>query len=141
MTEKILKRTINLHFEFVPVWAVHISHYSEERYRAIMAFLFYIISGLPREPLLEMLGEFYLSYILKRGHDEMLRNLGSNILEFLQNVDSVHACAKKEYPDMIAPSFRCEADSVSDRMTLHYYSYKEGLFSVAKGILMIISPW
>ena len=80
-----------------------------------------------------MLGEFYLSYLQTEGFDEALRNLGSNILEFLQNLDSMHAYAKKEYPEMVAPSFRCEEDSLSDRMTLHYYSAKEGLFACARG--------
>ncbi|XP_060563345.1 guanylate cyclase soluble subunit beta-2-like [Ruditapes philippinarum] len=92
------------------------------------------ILGLPREPLLEMLGEYYLIYMQKRGYDEMLRNLGSNILEFLQNLDSVHGLSRRDYPDMVAPSFRCDEGSVSDRMVLHYYSARKGLYPVVKGL-------
>ena len=80
-----------------------------------------------------MLGEYYLDFMRKRGYDEMLRNLGSNILEFLQNLDSVHALCKRDYPDMVAPSFRCDEDSASDRMVLHYYSVRKGLYPIVKG--------
>ncbi|KAL4219763.1 hypothetical protein ACF0H5_020177 [Mactra antiquata] len=92
------------------------------------------ILGFPREPLLMMLGEYYLSFLRKRGYDEMLRNLGSNILEFLQNLDSVHGLARRDNPDMVAPSFRCDEDSASDRMVLHYYSAHKGLHPVVKGL-------
>lgn len=89
--------------------------------------------GLPREPLLEMLGEYYLTFLQKRGFGEILKNLGHNVLEFLQNLDSVHALIKRDYPDMVAPSFRCDADSSSDKMVLHYYSHRKGLYPVIKG--------
>ncbi|WAR27241.1 GCYB2-like protein [Mya arenaria] len=87
-------------------------------------------TSLPKEPLLEMIGEYYLTYLEKRGFDEMLRNLGHNVLEFLQNLDSVHVLIRRDYPDMVAPSFRCDEDSSSDRMVLHYYSKREGLHSI-----------
>lgn len=93
------------------------------------------ISGLPREPLLEMLGEYYLTFLQKRGYGEILRNLGHNVLEFVQNLDSVHALVKRDYPDMVAPSFRCDADSSTDRMVLHYYSQRTGLYPIIKGVL------
>ncbi|KAH3811317.1 hypothetical protein DPMN_139727 [Dreissena polymorpha] len=80
-----------------------------------------------------MLGEYYLTYLQKRGYDEMLRNLGHNTLEFLQNLDSLHALQKRDFPDVVAPSFRCDEDSSTDRMILHYYSKRSGLHSVVKG--------
>ena len=39
--QKNSKKDNKFHLEIVPVWAVHISHYSGERYRAVMALLFF----------------------------------------------------------------------------------------------------
>ena len=107
--------------------------YTNCTYISPTKFLPFHVSGLPREPLLEMLGEYYLTFLHKRGYGEILRNLGHNVLEFLQNLDSVHALVKRDYPDMVAPSFRCDADSSSDRMVLHYYSRRKGLHPIIKG--------
>ncbi|KAK3604651.1 hypothetical protein CHS0354_007194 [Potamilus streckersoni] len=65
----------------------------------------------------------------------MFRNLGSNVLEFLQNLDSIHSFMRKEYPDMIPPSFRCDEQSATDRMILHYYSARKGLHPVVVGVI------
>ena len=53
-----------------------------------------------------MLGEFYLEYTRRIGHDELLRNLGENMLDFIENIDYVHTYMMSEYPDINMPSFR-----------------------------------
>lgn len=80
-----------------------------------------------------MLGEQYFRYLQRNGHDEFLRNLGGNMLDFLQNLDSVHTYMMGTYPEMNAPSFRCDADSSTDRMVLHYYSFRNGYHPLVTG--------
>ncbi len=79
------------------------------------------------------MGEFYLDYIRRSGHDELLRNLGENLLDFLENLDYVHTYMMSEYPDVNMPSFRCDPESQKDRITLHYYSFREGLYPIVMG--------
>jgi len=85
-----------------------------------------IITALKREAFQNLLGEYFLTYLRNNGYDELVRNWGGDILEFLQNLDSVQTYLKSEYQDVATPSFRCDEDSVSDRMVLHYYSIRPG---------------
>ena len=62
----------------------------------------------------------------------MLRNPGHNIIEFLQNLDSLYALQKRDFPD-VAPSIRCDEDFSTDRMILQFDSKRSGLNSVVKG--------
>ena len=88
---------------------------------------------MKREALLIMVGEFYLEHTRKLGHDELLRNLGENMLAFLENLDYMHTYMMSDYPDANMPSFRCEATSLPDRITLHYYSFRQDLYPVVVG--------
>lgn len=90
-------------------------------------------AGFPRDTFLNLVGEYYFDYIQRTGHDELMRNLGENMLQFLENLDYVHTYMMSEYPDINMPSFHCETDSVKDRMTLHYYSFRTGLYPVVIG--------
>ena len=40
------------------------------------------------------------------GHDELLRNLGDNMLAFIENLDYIHTYMMTEFPDINMPSFR-----------------------------------
>lgn len=80
-----------------------------------------------------LIGEYMFQYLRKNEYDEMIRNLGSNLLEFIQNLDAVQTYLREEYQDRIAPSFHCDDDSVSDRMVLHYYSARQGYHLLVKG--------
>lgn len=80
-----------------------------------------------------MLGEFYLHYSRSFGHDEFFRNLGTNVLSFLQNIDSTHTYAKCNYENLNMPSLRCGEDSRPDFIILHYYSYRKSLYPMIVG--------
>ena len=63
--------------------------------------------GFQRDALLNMMGEYYLDYVRdKMGHDELLRNLGDNMLAFIENLDYIHTYMMTEFPDINMPSFR-----------------------------------
>lgn len=64
------------------------------------------VSGLPVEVCLEEFGKHFLVYCQKNGYDQILRVLGSNLYDFLTNLDNLHDHLASIYPGMRAPSFR-----------------------------------
>ncbi|XP_021349770.1 guanylate cyclase soluble subunit beta-2-like [Mizuhopecten yessoensis] len=95
--------------------------------------------GLKRDAFLTLVGEFFMEFLNKNSYDELIRNLGSNTLDFVQNLDYVQTYLKEEYQEEVMPSFRCEGDSVSDRMTLHYYSVRPGYICFITGFLTAVA--
>ena len=55
------------------------------------------------------------------------------MLEFIENLDYLHTYMMSDYPDIKMPSFSCEPNSQTDRMTLHYYSHRNGLHMLVAG--------
>lgn len=87
-----------------------------------------------------MCGAFMFQYLRHYGYEELIRNLANNVLEFLQNLDFVQSYLKEDYQDFVMPHFRCDDDSVSDRMILHYFSYRPGYQRIVMGRDVIASP-
>lgn len=102
-------------------------------------FKFWILDQ-QRDPFLEMCGAFMFQYLRRYGYEELIRNLANNVLEFLQNLDFVQSYLKEDYQDFVMPHFRCDDDSVSDRMILHYFSYRPGYQRIVMGRDVIASP-
>jgi hypothetical protein len=50
--------------------------------------------------------------VLLQGYTRLLKVLGSNLAEFLQNLNDLHLHLQYCWPDMLAPAFRCEEVSV-----------------------------
>lgn len=44
----------------------------------------------------------------QQGYTKLLHVLGSNIAEFLQNLNNLHLHLSMGWPSMVAPAFRCE---------------------------------
>jgi hypothetical protein len=47
-------------------------------------------------------------HVESEGYDSLLRVLGSNLAEFLENLNNLHLHMAVCWPAMKAPSFRCE---------------------------------
>ncbi|XP_062815731.1 guanylate cyclase soluble subunit beta-2-like [Anolis carolinensis] len=71
------------------------------------------------------------------GYDRMLRTLGGNLAEFIENLDALHSYLALSYQEMNAPSFRVER--TADMMLLHYYSDRKGLYHIVPGILEAVA--
>lgn len=116
------------------------------------------VSGLPMEVCLEEFGRHFLVYCQKNGYDQILRVLGSNLYDFLTNLDNLHDHLASIYPGMRAPSFRVTRNvntntvngadqkdsqepkaSASGSMYLHYYSDRKGLSPIVKGLVMAVA--
>ncbi|XP_060128249.1 guanylate cyclase soluble subunit beta-2-like [Zootoca vivipara] len=71
------------------------------------------------------------------GYDRMLRTLGGNLMEFIENLDALHSYLSLSYQEMNAPSFRVER--TDGMLLLHYYSDRKGLYHIVPGILEAVS--
>nr|XP_056712866.1 guanylate cyclase soluble subunit beta-2-like [Euleptes europaea] len=92
---------------------------------------------VPEEAVLKLFGEYFFSFCKMSGYDRMLRTLGGNLIEFIENLDALHSYLALSYQEMNAPSFRVErADGM---LLLHYYSDRKGLCQIVPGILEAVA--
>ncbi|MGH0145967.1 UNVERIFIED_CONTAM: hypothetical protein FKN15_012936, partial [Acipenser sinensis] len=89
--------------------------------------------------ILQMFGEMFFEFGQESGYDTILRVLGSNVREFLQNLDALHDHLGTIYPGMRAPSFRCTDAEKGNNLILHYYSEREGLQDIVIGIIKTVA--
>ncbi|CAI5769453.1 guanylate cyclase soluble subunit beta-2-like [Podarcis lilfordi] len=89
------------------------------------------------EAVLKLFGEYFFSFCKMSGYDRMLRTLGGNLMEFIENLDALHSYLALSYQEMNAPSFRVER--TDGMLLLHYYSDRKGLYHIVPGILEAVS--
>ncbi|XP_053131744.1 guanylate cyclase soluble subunit beta-2-like [Hemicordylus capensis] len=89
------------------------------------------------DEVLKLFGEYFFSFCKISGYDRMLRTLGGNLTEFIENLDALHSYLALSYQEMNAPSFRVE--KTDGMMLLHYYSDRKGLCHIVPGILEAVA--
>ncbi|XP_012411058.1 guanylate cyclase soluble subunit beta-2-like [Trichechus manatus latirostris] len=72
------------------------------------------------------------------GYDWMLRTLGGNLVEFIENLDALHSYLALSYQEMNAPSF-CVEKGADGKILLHYYSDRSGLCHIVPGIIEAVA--
>uniref|UniRef100_A0A8C6XGR8 guanylate cyclase n=1 Tax=Naja naja TaxID=35670 RepID=A0A8C6XGR8_NAJNA len=90
-----------------------------------------------KEAVLKLFGQYFFNFCKTSGYDKMLRALGGNLMEFIENLDSLHSYLALSYQEMNAPSFRVERKD--ERMLLHYYSDRKGLCHIVPGIIEAVA--
>ena len=95
--------------------------------------------GIDAGSILEMFGEQFLLWCKESGYANMLQLLGRSLTDFLGNLDALHDHLAVIYPSMRAPSFRCTEDPDSHTIYLHYYSVRQGLWSIVGGIVKSVA--
>ncbi|XP_078693469.1 guanylate cyclase soluble subunit beta-2-like isoform X1 [Branchiostoma floridae x Branchiostoma belcheri] len=93
--------------------------------------------AVEKSTVLMLFGEFFFEFCVRSGYDHMLRTLGGNLVEFIENLDSLHSYLTLAYDKMNAPSFRLE--KVDSNMFLHYYSDRKGLAPMVIGIVKAVA--
>ncbi|XP_069755199.1 guanylate cyclase soluble subunit beta-2-like [Narcine bancroftii] len=88
--------------------------------------------------LLKQFGEYFFEFCKRSGYDRMLRTLGGNLMEFIENLDPLHRYLSLSYQEMNAPSFRVEKNE-DNSMLLHYYSDRRGLHHIVPGIIAAVA--
>ncbi|XP_043927980.1 guanylate cyclase soluble subunit beta-2-like [Protopterus annectens] len=90
------------------------------------------------EAVLKLFGEYFFSFCKVSGYDRMLRTLGGNLMEFIENLDALHSYLALSYQEMNAPSFRVEKRT-NGSLLLHYYSDRRGLCHIVPGIIEAVA--
>lgn len=84
------------------------------------------VLNLDMDAVLEVFGDYFMEYVRDEGYLNMLTLLGSNLREWLVNVNDLHKHLKNSLPDAKFPDFWCtdddEPDGIHESMILHYYS-------------------
>ncbi|KAJ8397940.1 hypothetical protein AAFF_G00432870 [Aldrovandia affinis] len=93
---------------------------------------------LSSEVVLKLFGEYFFSFCKMSGYDTMLRTLGGNLVEFIENLDALHSYLALSYEEMNAPSFRVERTE-DGKTLLHYYSDRRGLCHIVPGIIEAVA--
>uniref|UniRef100_A0A4W5PUT0 guanylate cyclase n=1 Tax=Hucho hucho TaxID=62062 RepID=A0A4W5PUT0_9TELE len=88
--------------------------------------------------VLRQFGEYFFYFCKRSGYDHMLRTLGGNLFEFIENLDALHSYLALSYKEMNAPSFRAERNG-DGTMFLHYYSDRRGLCQIVPGIIEAVA--
>ncbi|CAM5076462.1 unnamed protein product [Natator depressus] len=92
------------------------------------------ILDVSEDVVLKLFGEYFFTFCKMSGYDRMLRTLGGNLTEFIENLDALHSYLALSYQEMNAPSFRVEKRT-DGAMLLHYYSDRRGLCHIVPGII------
>ncbi|KAJ7341504.1 hypothetical protein JRQ81_005683 [Phrynocephalus forsythii] len=87
------------------------------------------------EAVLKLFGEYFFNFCKVSGYDRMLRTLGGNLTEFIENLDALHSYLALSYQvrPSAEPSHKMEKSE--GMMLLHYYSDRKGLCHIVPGIL------
>ncbi|ELW72326.1 Guanylate cyclase soluble subunit beta-2 [Tupaia chinensis] len=96
------------------------------------------ILGVSMEAIQKLFGEYFFKFCKMSGYDRMLRTLGGNLTEFIENLDALHSYLALSYQEMNAPSFRVEWGA-DGKMLLHYYSDRSGLCHIVPGIIEAVA--
>ncbi|EEC03101.1 guanylate cyclase beta 1 subunit, putative, partial [Ixodes scapularis] len=96
------------------------------------------VLGLSADACLEALGCHFLYFCQQHGYDHILRVLGSNLTDFLTNLDNLHDHLASTYPGMSAPSFRVSPGPLGS-LHLHYCSERRGLHPIVKGLVKTVA--
>jgi guanylate cyclase soluble subunit beta len=83
-------------------------------------------------------GEYFVSYVNAQGYDRVLMTLGSNLAQFLLNLNNLHLHLSMGMPAMSAPAFRV-TEIKPESLKLHYYSKRPGLWPIVKGVLQALA--
>jgi hypothetical protein len=92
--------------------------------------------GVEAAELLTAFGRSWISFAKANGYGALLGVAGDDFLEFLANLDTLHARLETSFPGYSAPSFRLDAPADGESFhTLHYYSKRGGLVPFVLGLL------
>ncbi|XP_019634643.1 PREDICTED: guanylate cyclase soluble subunit beta-2-like [Branchiostoma belcheri] len=91
------------------------------------------ILGLDDSTVFQQYGEYFIDFCMEAGYDAILRALGGNLLDMLDNLDYMHyGYLTITYTEMNAPSFQVERLKDGE-ILLHYYTDRKGYADMVIG--------
>ncbi len=92
------------------------------------------VLDIPAYDILVEFGKYWVEFTAEQGYGDMLKMAGNNFVEFLTNLDNMHAGIGYTYPNLRPPSFTCEVID-NENLILQYRSEREGLAPLVVGLL------
>lgn len=92
------------------------------------------VLNLTPQEIMQAFGEYWVQYTAQEGYGELMDMSGDNLVEFLENLDNLHARVGISFPKLQPPSFEC-ADTEEESLSLHYRSTREGLAPMVIGLV------
>jgi hypothetical protein len=92
------------------------------------------VLNLTPQEIMQAFGEYWVQYTAQEGYGELMDMSGDNLVEFLENLDNLHARVGISFPKLQPPSFEC-ADTDEESLNLHYRSTREGLAPMVIGLV------
>jgi hypothetical protein len=89
---------------------------------------------IPPEQVLEAFGEYWVLYTAQEGYGPLLNASGSNLREFLMNLDALHARVALTMQELRPPRFKV-IDVDVNTLLLEYHSVRQGLAPMVVGLL------
>ncbi len=92
------------------------------------------ILEVPADDLLRQFGKHWILFTAQEGYGSLLEASGSDLREFIENLDTMHSRIATTMPELNPPSFECE-ENAPDLLTIRYFSDREGLAPMVVGLL------
>ncbi|NQY68020.1 MAG: heme NO-binding domain-containing protein [Flavobacteriales bacterium] len=92
------------------------------------------VTGVAGADLLEAFGTYWVLYTAEQGYGEMLDKAGSTFVEFIENLNSLHARVGKIMPGLIPPKFEVK-NKENNLLELIYSSKRAGLNPMVVGLI------
>lgn len=95
-------------------------------------------TNIPADTLLRRFGHYWLFHTAKYGYGEVLDLFGHDLRTCLKNLNRMHEHMGAIMPQLQPPRFTVTEDSPT-KITLHYYSTRQGLAPMVYGLLEALS--
>jgi hypothetical protein len=92
------------------------------------------VLDMPTDELLRAFGKHWILYTARRGYGAIFDTMGRTLVEFLSNLDMMHARLSLTMPELRPPSFVCEPLD-DGRIRIEYRSARDGLAPMVIGLL------
>lgn len=92
------------------------------------------ILDIPAEDILRQFGKHWILFTAKEGYGALLNASGSNLRDFIENLDSMHSRIATTMPELNPPSFECY-ETTPDQLSVRYFSDRDGLAPMVLGLL------
>lgn len=93
------------------------------------------VLGITPDEALRAFGEFWVLYTGREGYGHLFDIAGSNLKDFLHNLDNLHSRVGQNFSQLVPPSFVAE-DLDGSTVKMHYYTQRAGLCAMVVGLLM-----
>ena len=83
---------------------------------------------------LEAFGEHWILFTVDEGYGDLISICGSSFVEFLNNINSLHARIRLLHPSISPPKITC-SDIQKNSVKIHYFSHRDGLAPMVVGLI------